>query len=352
MDARRVCRTPHRAIWSKEQELHVMKHWTIAPLAFAVAVTGSLAFASAASAQSTYVNIGTAGIGGGYYPTGGYICNLVNKTRESYGHNIRCTVESTAGSVANLRSIAAGETEVAIVQADWQKHAYDGTSVFKEIGPQKELRYVMGLHSDVIHIVASKKSGIKGWDDLKGKTVNTGNVGSGTEATIYTAMDAYGLKPAEFFGQETKLTSREQASALCDGKIDAFIYPTGVTAASITEATNTCDVTIANWWDSTIEGLLEKYSYYVPITIPAGVYRGVDSEAKSWGMPATLVSTTRMSEDAIYNMVKAVLENFEDFKKQSTLYLALQREDLATGGRSVPMHPGAEKAYKEAGLLK
>jgi len=329
-----------------------MKIWNIAPLALAAAVAGT-AFTSPATAQNaTFVNIGTAGIGGGYYPTGGYICNLVNKTRQSYGHNVRCTVESTAGSVANLRSIAAGETEVAIVQADWQKHAYDGTSVFEDIGAQKNLRYVMGLHADVIHIVAGKGTGIKSWDDLKGKTVNTGNVGSGTEATIYTAMEAYGLKPSEYFGQETKLTSREQASALCDGKIDAFIYPTGVTAASITEATNTCETNIANWWDDTIQGLLKKYPYYVPITIPSGVYQGVDYEAKSWGMPATLVSTTRMSDDVIYNMVKAVVDNFEEFKKQSTLYLALNREDLATGGKSVPMHPGAEKYYKEVGLLK
>lgn len=327
---------------------------TFAPMAVAAALAGVAALSPLqAQAQSpTFVNIGTAGIGGGYYPTGGFVCNLVNKSRKALGHNIRCTVESTAGSVANLRSIAAGQTEVAVVQADWQHHAYQGTSVFKDIGAQKNLRFVMGLHADVFHIVAQANSGIKSFADLKGKSVNTGNVGSGTEATIYMVMGRYGLDPKSYFGQETKLTSREQASALCDGKIDAFIYPTGVTAASITEATNTCATTIGSWSDSTIKALTDEFGYFVPVTIPAGVYQGNPNAVQSWGMPATMVSTTRMSDDTIYYLVKSVADNFADFKKVSTLYLALNREDLATNGRSVPFHAGAEKYYKEAGLIK
>ncbi len=327
---------------------------TLTPIAIAAAMAGAIALApaSAGAQNATFVNIGTAGIGGGYYPTGGFICNLVNKSRKKYGHNIRCTVESTAGSVANLRSIHAGQTEVAVVQADWQHHAYEGTSRFEDIGPQKNLRFVMGLHADVFHIVARKGSGINSFSDLKGKTVNTGNVGSGTEATIYMAMGRYNMKAADFFGQETKLTSREQASALCDGKIDAFIYPTGVTAASITEATNSCDTVIAAWNDDTVKGITDEFGYFVPVTIPAGVYRGISGEVKSWGMPATLVSTTRMTPDTIYYMVKSVADNFAAFKKVSTLYLALNREELPTNGRSVPFHEGAERYYKEAGLIK
>ena len=280
------------------------------------------------------------------------MCNLVNKSRKKLGHKIRCTVESTAGSVGNLRSIAAKELEIAIVQSDWQFHAYKGTSVFKEIGAQPALRFVGGLHSDAFQIVSRKEKGIRSWADLKGKTVNTGNVGSGTEATIYMAMKRYPLEPKTFFGQETKLTSREQAQAMCDGKIDAFIYPTGITAASITEATNTCSTNIANWNDDVTKGILKQFSYFTAVNIPANTYRGVDYEVKSWGMPATVVSTTRLSDDVIYILLKAVIDNFADFKKQSTLYAALERKAIPFTGKSIPYHGGAERYYKETGLIK
>ncbi len=138
-----------------------MKRLAFGSLALATMVGGAVALgAGSAAAQKTqFVNIGTAGIGGGYYPSGGYICNLVNKSRKKLGHKIRCTVESTAGSVGNLRSIAAKELEVAIVQSDWQFHAYKGTSVFKKIGAQPELRFVAGLHSDAFQIVSENCRG-------------------------------------------------------------------------------------------------------------------------------------------------------------------------------------------------
>ncbi|MBI4184101.1 MAG: TAXI family TRAP transporter solute-binding subunit [Proteobacteria bacterium] len=332
-----------------------MNRFTISSLAMAVAIGGALALAAGeagAQQKTTFVNIGTAGIGGGYYPTGGFICNAVNSNRQKYGHNIRCTVESTAGSVGNLRAIAAGDLEVGISQADWQYHAYNGTSVFKDIGPQKNLRFVFSLHSDVIHVVTRKGAGVNNFTDLKGKTVNTGNVGSGTESTIYFAMGRYKFDPKTWLGKDTKLTSREQASAVCDGKIDAFIYPTAITAASITEATNTCDTVIANWWDGTVQGILKEFSYYASVTIPAGTYRGQDKEVKTWGMPATIVSTTRLSTDTVYFMTKAVFDNFEEFKKQATFFSGLTREGALVNGKSIPFHSGSEKYFKEVGLLK
>ncbi len=307
---------------------------------------------TAGAAEKKFVNIGTAGIGGGYYPTGGFICNVLNKSRKKYGHKVRCSVESTAGSVANLRAMHAGELDVAVAQADWQFHAKRGTSKFEDIGANPKLRFLFSLHHDVFHIVSRKGSGIMNFADLKGKVVNTGNAGSGTEATIYLALDTYGLKADEFFKLETKLTSREQASALCDGKIDAFIYPTGITAASITEATNTCDAEIANWSDDTVNKLVGDTSYFGFVTIPDGVYRGQKGERKSWGMPATLVATADADEEVIYYMVKAVFDNFEDFKKQSSLYIGLDRSTTVINGKSAEFHPGALKYFKEVGMVE
>lgn len=313
----------------------------------------TVALSSGATAQDRkFVNIGTAGIGGGYYPTGGFICNVLNKSREAQGHNIRCTVESTGGSVANLRSIQAGELDVAIAQADWQFHSYNGTSQFEDVGANEDLRFLFSLHLDTAHLVARADLGASGFADLEGKVVNVGNAGSGTEATMNFALSRYNTDADTYFGQATRLTSREQAQALCDGKIDAFFYTTGITASSITEATNTCDAAVLNWNDETIDAMIAEFPYYAKSVIPDGTYRGQAGELTTWGLPATLVASANADEEVIYNMVKAVFDNFEDFKAQSTLYVGVTREGAVMNGQSVPMHPGAERYFKEVGLIE
>jgi hypothetical protein len=314
--------------------------------------TAAVMATGAAAAERKFVNIGTAGIGGGYYPTGGFICNVLNKSRKTQDHNVRCTVESTGGSVANLRSIQAGEMDVAIAQADWLYHSYNGSSKFEENGANEDLRFLFSLHLDTAHLVAKAGLGVTDFDGLKGKVVNVGNAGSGTEATMGFALSRYDTDADKFFGQATRLTSREQAQALCDGKIDAFFYTTGVTASSITEATNTCDSTVLNWNDATIDAMIEEFPYYGKSIIPAGTYRGQDDERVTWGLPATLVASADADEEVIYNLVKSVFDNFEDFKAQSTLYVAVTREGAVANGRSVPFHPGAERYFREVGLIK
>lgn len=317
-----------------------------------VGIVAVIAATNVQAAEKKYVNIGTAGIGGGYYPTGGFICNVLNKSRKKYGHNIRCTVESTGGSVANLRSIQAGEMDVGIAQGDWQYHSWNGTDKFKDAGPNEKLRFLFSLHVDTVHVVARKEVVAKNFGDMKGKIVNTGNVGSGTEATVNFALSRYGTTPKKFFKLATKLTSREQAQALCDGKIDAYIYPCGITAASITEASNTCDVTILNWMDPTIEKMIAEIPYYGVSKIPAKTYRGQADDVTAWGLPATIVASADTDEEVIYNLIKAVFDNFEDFKKQSTMYVGVTREGAVKNGQTAPFHPGAEKYFKEVGLLK
>jgi TRAP transporter TAXI family solute receptor len=324
---------------------------TLVKFTTAVAMVGAMAV-GASAAERKYINIGTAGIGGGYYPTGGFICNVLNKSRKSQKHNIRCTVESTGGSVANLRSIQAGEMDVAVAQADWQYHSSKGTSKFEKDGANDKLRFLFSLHLDTAHLVARKDAGAKDFADLKGKVVNVGNAGSGTEATMNFALGRYDTDAEKFFGQATRLTSREQAQALCDGKIQAFFYTTGITASSITEATNTCDAEVLNWNDETTAKMIEEFPYYGVSVVPDGTYRGQAGERTTWGLPATLVASADADEEVIYNMVKAVFDNFEDFKKQSTLYVGVTREGAVKNGRSVPFHPGAERYFREVGLIK
>lgn len=311
-----------------------------------------VASVDASAAERKYINIGTAGIGGGYYPTGGFICNVLNKSRKKQNHNVRCTVESTGGSVANLRSIQSGEMDVAIAQADWQYHSYNGTSKFEKNGANKKLRFLFSLHLDTAHLVARKSVGAKDFSDLKDKVVNIGNAGSGTEATMNFALSRYNEKAGTYFGQATRLTSREQAQALCDGKIDAFFYTTGVTASTITEATNTCDAEVLNWNDETIQKMIKDTPYYGVSIIPDGAYKGQQGARTTWGLPATLVASADADEEVVYNMVKSVFDNFEDFKKQSTLYIGITRDGAVKNGRSVPFHPGAERYYREVGLIK
>jgi len=325
----------------------------ILALTAVVAVVSVIAMPGDSEASSTkFVNIGTAGIGGDFYPSGTFICNLLNKGRKKYGYHIRCTVESTAGSVANMRSIQAGELEVGMAEAESQFTSYNGTGSFKEVGPNKDLRYLFSLQADVLHVVARKDVGVKNFLDLKGKIVNTGNAGSGTEATINVALKAYGTTPKEFFGQATKLTSREQAQALCDGKIDAFIYPVGISGASIAEATNTCDAEIVEWKDDTIKKLAADTPYFSMITIPDGTYRGQTGDRETWGLPATVLASANADDEVIYYLVKVVFDNFEDLKKQSALYTGITREGAVDNGRTAPYHPAALKYYKEVGLIE
>ncbi len=320
----------------------------------AIAALGVFAVlsATAEAADRKFVNIGTAGIGGGYYPTGGFICNVLNKSRKDQGHNIRCTVESTGGSVANLRSIQIGDLEVGIAMSAWQHHSWNGTDRFEPDGKSEDLRFLFSLHADAAHIVAREDAGINSFADLEGKVVNTGNAGSGTEAQVYEMMGRYGVEPESFFKQETKLTSKEQAQALCDGKIDAFFYPTAVGAASIIEATNTCDARVVPWNDEIVAAMMAERPYVITVVIPSGTYKGQDAEVETWGTPATIVSSAATDEEVVYNLVKAVFDDFETFKSQSPMYTAVRKEDAAAAGRTAPYHPGAERYFREVGLVK
>ena len=206
-------------------------------LGLAVALLGSFAV-TPSMAQQQFVSIGTGGVTGVYYPTGGAICRLVNKDRKTHG--IRCSAESTGGSIYNINTIRAGELEFGVAQSDWQFHAYNGTSKFEDKGAFSKLRAVFSVHPEPVTILARDDSGISNISDLKGTRVNIGNPGSGTRGTWEVIEEAMGWKRSDL-RLAAEMKSAETGQALCDGKIDAYFWLVGHPSALTQETLSTCD---------------------------------------------------------------------------------------------------------------
>ncbi|SHF12111.1 hypothetical protein SAMN05444273_10413 [Litoreibacter ascidiaceicola] len=296
-----------------------------------------------------FITIGTGGVTGVYYPTGGAICRLVNKGRKEHG--IRCSVESTGGSVYNINTIREGELEFGVAQSDWQYHAYNGTSKFEDAGAFEGLRAVFSVHPEPFTVVARADSGITNFDDLKGKRVNIGNPGSGARGTMEVLMAAKGWTTDDFT-LASELKPAEQSAALCDNQIDAMVFTVGHPSGTIQEATTACDSVLVTVDGEAVDKLISENSFYRTATVPGGMYRGNDSDVGTFGVGATFVTSTAVSDDAVYAVVSAVFENFEDFKKLHPAFANLDPKEMATAGLSAPLHPGAAKYYKEKGLIE
>jgi len=314
----------------------------------AIGVTALVAGAAQAADQR-FITIGTGGVTGVYYPTGGAICRLVNKGRKDHG--IRCSVESTGGSVYNINTIREGELEFGVAQSDWQYHAFNGTSKFEEAGAFEDLRAVFSVHPEPFTVVARADSSIANFDDLKGKRVNIGNPGSGQRGTMEVVLEAKGMS-VDDLGLATELKASEQSAALCDNQIDAMVYTVGHPSGSIQEATTACDSVLVTVDGEAVDKLIADNAYYRTATIPGGMYRGNDADVQTFGVGATFVSSAKVDADVVYELVKAVFDNFEDFKKLHPAFANLQPEEMASAGLSAPLHDGAAKYYKEKGWIE
>jgi len=309
----------------------------------------AIAFTGAATAQDQqFISIGTGGVTGVYYPTGGAICRLVNRDRKEHG--IRCAVESTGGSVYNINTIKAGELEFGVAQSDWQYHAYNGTSKFAE-NPFPEIRAMFSVHPEPFTLIVRADSGITSFEELKGKRVNVGNPGSGQRATMEVVMDAFGLTMDDF-SLATEYKGSEMAKQICDDNIDAMIYTIGHPAAAIKEATTTCDVVLVDVAGPAIDALVGDNPYYRTAVIPAGMYAGTDKDTNTFGVGATFVTSAEVPDEVAYIVAKAVMSNLDDFRGLHPAFANLDAAEMVSDGLSAPLHPGAEKAYKELGLIE
>ncbi|MEP2781945.1 MAG: TAXI family TRAP transporter solute-binding subunit [Pseudoruegeria sp.] len=312
------------------------------------AVAAVAMMAPAAYAEE-FITIGTGGVTGVYYPTGGAICRLVNKGRKDHG--VRCSVESTGGSVYNIKTVREGELEFGVAQSDWQYHAFNGTSRFEDDGAFEGLRAVFSVHPEPFTVVARADAGITSFADLKGKRVNIGNPGSGQRGTMEVLMETLGWTTDDF-SLATELKAAEQSAALCDNQIDAMVYTVGHPSGSISEATTACDSVLVEVTGEAVDQLIADNSFYRTATIPGGMYRGNDDDVTTFGVGATFVSSADVSEEVVYTLVKSVFDNIDDFRSLHPAFANLDPAEMASAGLSAPLHDGAAKYYKEAGLIE
>ncbi|MEO9653425.1 TAXI family TRAP transporter solute-binding subunit [Marinomonas sp.] len=326
-----------------------MRKINFKPAAVTALMLGSLSSAPSFAAEVEHFSIGTAGQTGVYYVVGQSICKMVN--RQSSEHNLRCSAPSSGGSIANLNSIRSGGVNFGIVQSDWQYHALNGTSNFEAAGPYEALRAVFSLHSDIFTLVARTDADINSFADLKGKRVNVGNPGSGQRATMLTLMKESGIELSDF-KLAGELKSSEQSQALCDNKVDAFVMVAGHPVANVKEATSTCSTHIVDVTGPAVDTLVDRFPYYSYASIPGGMYEGTPNDVTTYGLKATLVTSTNTSDKVIYNMVKSTFENFDRFKRLHPAFAQLDPQEMISAGLSAPLHPGAVKYYKERGWIK
>ena len=329
---------------------HFKSYLTALSLLFFIIATYSLTLHSQSrKARTQFITIGTGGITGVYYPTGGSISKIVNKNRKR--DKIRASVESTAGSVFNVNAVVSNDLEFGIVQSDRQYQAIKGLAEWKRRGPQKTLRSVFSLHSEVITLVASVDSKIQAIKDLKGKTVNIGNFGSGQRQNAIDILKASGIDWQKDFKAEA-LKSAESPKMLQDSRIDAFFFTVGHPSGTITEATSgkrkVRFIPIVN-----LGALLKKSPYYAKASIKSSMYPMAQNkkDISSIGMKATLITSSDVSEDVVYKVTKAIFNNLNEFKSSHPALSGLAKKDMFLG-LSAPLHKGAVKYYKEAKLDK
>ena len=307
------------------------------------------------AAKRVFIAIGTGGPTGVYFATGNAICRLVHKTaaegrKKGRKHGIRCSAPSTGGSNYNIGQIKAGELDFGVAQSDWQYHAFNGSGGPWKGKAYKKLRAVFSVHPEPIQIIVGKNSGITGWNGLKGKKVNIGNPGSGQRGTMELLMKQAGWSKRSF-KLAAELTSTEQSKALCDGKIDAYVYTVGVPNAGVSIATDGCGARIVNFNNNIAKmNVVSSKPYYAWATIPKGTYKTTSSDVTTWGVKATFVSSTDVSSNVVYEITRAVFENIDDFRKLHPAFANLDPKQMVSDAISAPIHPGAMKYYKEKGL--
>jgi len=306
-----------------------------------------MAVLSAPAFATQYVTIGTGGVTGTYYPTGGAICRMMNKLKKTT--KIRCSVESTGGSVYNVNNIQANELDFGISQSDTAYQAYNGEGKFKAKAI-KGLRSVIAIYPELLAFVVRKDAGIKNITDVKGKKINVDILGSGTRMTVDTVFEAFDIKNSDL-ALANELKAAEGPTMLKDNKIDGYFYTVGHPTANIKDAANSVDIDLVAIDGKKIDALVAKYPYYAKGIISGTFYKGVEHDTVSLGVKAVLVTKDSIDDKIVYLLTKTILDNFEKFKKLHPAYKTITKKSLLEG-LAVPQHPGAIKAFKEAGLLK
>jgi uncharacterized protein len=300
-----------------------------------------------AHAQHRFLTVGTGAVTGVYYAAGGAVCRMVNKERRDHG--LRCTVESTGGSVANIQALLSGELDFGVIQSDALYAASKGVRAF-EGKPQSALRVMFSLHPEPLTLVVRKESNIRSLGDLRGKRVNVGNPGSGTRVSVDELMSAAGLKTSDF-SITSELKADEHGAALCANRIDAFFYVVGHPSANVQDPMTACGATLVSITGSGVDRLVATQPYYSQASIPARTYPTQATRFDTYGMLATMVTTADRSEEEVYVLTRSVFENLDEFRKLHPSFALLVPEKMRQAGLVAPLHPGALRYYREKGWV-
>lgn len=306
-------------------------------------------FAGQSFAADKFVTIGTANELGVYYPAGGAICRLIKRGIKEHG--IHCFVQATSGSVYNLKSLQKGELDMALAQSDWINSARSGTGEFAGAGANKKLRTVFSLHTEAFTVLARADSNIKTTRDLQGKKIGMGSDGSGMRATAEEFLKAEGWSKSSFAALR-EMAPSDQGKALCSGEVDAVFFTTGHPNGRTQETTHKCGTRLIPVSGPEIDKLLKDKPYYQRVTLPAGMYPGTKDPVQTFGVKAALVTTAKADDEVVYEAVKAVFDNLDNFKTLHPVFASLDKQRMVTEGIIAPLHPGAVRYYRETGLIK
>ena len=291
--------------------------------------------------SSIEINVGTGGSTGTYFG----FCNVISTVlKEKTGANLM--IQSSGASKANILGVDDGEVDMAIVQNDVMDYAYNGTSLFADVGAITSFSTLGAAYAEVCQIVAKADSGIKTVADLKGKKVSVGDSGSGVEFNAQQILGAYGITFDDINKQN--LSFQASADALKDGKIDAFFCTAGAPTVAITDLSTTTGIVLVEIDAEHLATLQSEYGFYAAYTVPAGTYNGIDTDVTTVAVKATFIVSNELDEETVYQLTKAIYENKDEYTHEKATEMSLE---YAVSSISVPFHPVAERYYKEVGAI-
>lgn len=290
-------------------------------------------------AETVFINIGTGGTAGTYYPLGGAMAEILKANIPG----VNATAESTGASSANINMLNQGEIELALVQNDVSYYADLGIELFEEQGKIEGLRAIATLYPEVCQIITTKNTGITSVADFAGKKIAVGAAGSGVEANARQILAAYGLSYEDIKPQY--LSFAEAAAGLKDGNIDAGFITAGTPTSAVLDLSAQNQVVLISIDDAIADQLVEEYPFYTKVLIPADVYN-TEADVQTLAVKAMLATTDKMSEEMAYNITKAIFENLDKLAAAHTAGKSVSLE-TAQEGISIPLHPGAEKYFNE-----
>jgi TRAP transporter TAXI family solute receptor len=318
-------------------------------LVVAIAMPSTLGLAQ--TAQPSVVKIGAGYTTGVYHQSANAIAKIVNKKSQALG--FRCKVVGTTGSSENIEEVVAGNVQFAYVQSDTQFQAWNGAGEWSKKGPQKDLRSVFALYPEVLTLIAAEGTGIETIDDLKNKRVNVGAPGSGQYEISLQALTAVGINQDKQM-QTTQFQANEAPGLLQQGQIDAYFYVVGHPNINVREATmgKIKKVRICGVAGPGIEAMLRDKPYYIRTVIPTQFYPDTvnKGDVPTFGVKATLVTSATVSDEVVYNLTKEIFENLDQFERLVATHWQLTKKSMLEG-LTAPIHPGAMRYFKEAGLM-